>query len=333
MKNIVRLFVLLVLLLDSELVLGQIDPSDDLDLEPKTVLKILVHNVGGSDFSINNYLEDKLHPNCPLYKLCHTEIIDRVRTHLIEHAPDVVFYQEILSIQQLLIGSAEVPPILPENYTVQCGRGAGSLHEICISWRRDKFQSVGECSSIETGEGGALKCTLKSSENGKFIDFINVHPSAFLSNDRRKLLNDVWTVLVDYGNRTIIGGDFNTFETFPKNTRYPYPDSFGTIFGRTVQSYGRWKTKQTFYGYRKISVDGGVLYRKVAGSTIIRRKIDHLFANFGQLGVDADFSTMPCKNSVCLGNVDGYDWGFADWSPHKLGPKTDHLPILANIIF
>lgn len=305
-------------------------PAESTD---KTVLKILTHNVGGSDFRIFNEKDDKLRSNCPLYKLCHTEIIYRVRAHLKEHSPDVAFYQEIFSIQQLLTGTADVPAILPENYSGQCGRGAGDLYEICIAWRRDKFDSVGECISISTGQSGALKCTLKSLVNNKSIDFINVHPSALLSADRRKLLNDVWTNLVDNSQRTIVGGDFNSYETYPENSDYPYPDTFGTVFGRVVEGYGRWPTTESFFGYRKIAPDGTIKYRKVAGSTIIFRKIDHLFANFGEMSGSASCSSLPCKNSVCLGNIEGYLWGYADWSSYKLGPKTDHLPVLANILF
>lgn len=328
-----RLILFFLVLVSAEFGLAQDEFLENPDLKNKTVLKILVHNVGGSDFRFFNVPDDKLRPNCPLYKLCHNEIIDRVRAHIHEHLPDVAFYQEVLSIQQLLTGTASVPPVLPQNYTVQCGRGAGNLHEICIAWSRDKFEKVDECTEISTGEGGALKCTLKSLINNRAVDFINVHPSAFFPEDRRKLLNDVWLNLVDYSKRTIVGGDFNSYETFPKNPEFPYPDSFGTVFGRIVEGYGRWQATESFYGYRKITEDGAVKYRKVSGSTIIRRKIDHLFSNFGELGSSEESIRLPCKNYVCLGNVDGYIWGFADWSSSKLGPKTDHLPILANILF
>lgn len=317
-----QLWVLFALLVFGSVAFAELD---------KAIFKILVQNVGGSDFHLFDY---KFGPNCPSYKLCHKEIIDRVRIHVAEHAPDVVLFQEIQNREQLLVGTSEILPILPQGYQAECARGAEGFYEVCIGWNDSVFELNEGCTALETGQSGALKCTLKNLQNGKDVDFINVHPNAMFASDRKALLKDVWTKLVAVSANTIVAGDFNSYETYPINPKVPHPPAFGAVFGRVEKKYGRWPATETFYGYRKILPNGRIQNREVLGSTIILRKLDNLFANFGELAGDSVSMSLPCGNNVCIGNVDGYDWGFAAWMrPPLFGPKTDHFPILANILF
>jgi endonuclease/exonuclease/phosphatase family metal-dependent hydrolase len=293
-------------------------------------IKILSQNIGGANFKINRNF--KIEPACPLFKLCDSQIMARVRNQILALKPDVIFLQEALNLEQLTQGLKGESPLLPQNYVAVCGAGAGGLKEVCLAWNKSKAESIGPCRSIFGAESGAIKCTLKIDKT--LIAVINVHPSAWFESDRRQLIYDVWDKLVVPGQATLVAGDFNTtFYTYSDNSPYPYPPEFGTIFGRSVQDYGRKKPKKSYYGYEYYKSDGDRIPLQVWGSTIFGEKIDHVFSNFGdEQKISLNTDSMPCGSFVCLGNQKGFAWGPADWSFFtSWGPKTDHLPILALV--
>ena len=289
-------------------------------------VKILTHNIGSADFKLKNWYE--LEPTCPSFKICDPHVMKRVREHIRMHSPDVIHLQEVLDPVQLTqLG----PGLLPAHYKFVCGSGASRLKEVCIAWNQNVAELQGLCHTIFTHESGVVKCTL--SVRGLVIDFINVHPSAWDRNDRINILGVMWSKLVQPGRPTLIAGDFNTkIETYKASGLEPYPSNFGTVFGWSHKNYGRWPLKKSFFGHPVLDSNGELLPKFFVGSTVFREKIDHIFANFGKPNEESSNNLMPCKFTVCLGNQEGYEWGSADWSFFSsLGPKTDHLPILALI--
>lgn len=302
----------------------------------KTV-KLLVHNVGGSDFILGP--TGRVHSACPAFKLCHPDIMERVRTQIRAHEPEVIMFQEVQSKAQVLFGSSEERPLVPAEFDADCAIASGNVEEVCISWNRNKVQLKKACEVIQLSDSGAIKCTFDVM--GTTIDFINVHPSVFDSTSRNHLLKKVWSELITKGSNTIVGGDFNTeYGTYPSSLgsnlkeTHPYPPEFGTVFGRSLKKYGRWAENESFYGYRRLTEKAEWVIKKVFGSTIIHRKLDHVFANFGDVKSSKIIEMMPCKNSVCLGNETNYEWipfNFSFSAP--FGAKTDHLPILSTLVW
>jgi hypothetical protein len=232
-------------------------------------VKVLVHNVGGSDFVFGP--AGGIRSFCPGYKLCHSDIMERVRQHIKAHQPDVILFQEVQSKAQVLVGTSKEAPLVPADFDAECVIASGNIEEVCIAWNRNKAQLVRACDVVKYPQSGAIKCTL--AVDGTDIDFINLHPSVFNVESRELLLNKVWNELVVRGNRTIVGGDFNTEDdTYPVNedSDVPYPPEFGTVFGRAVKKYGRWAEKSSFYGYRRLNEKAEWIIQKVSGSTIIK---------------------------------------------------------------
>lgn len=327
------IFLNFAILLSSSIVFSKDNFSD----KNFKAVKLLVHNVGGSDFILGP--TGGVHSVCPAFKLCHPDIMERVRSQIRDQEPEIIMFQEVQSKAQVLIGSPTEKPLVPAVFDAECAIASGNVEEVCISWNRNKVQLKKACEVLQLPESGAIKCTFDIM--GTTIDFINVHPSVFDTASREQLLNKVWNELVTKGSKTIVGGDFNTeYGTYPSslksglNKENPYPPEFGTVFGRSVKKYGRWEEKESFYGYRKLTEKAEWVIKKVFGSTIIHRKLDHVFANFGNVKSSKIIEMMPCKNSVCFGNEPDYEWSPFNFSfSSPFGAKTDHLPILSTLVW
>lgn len=288
-------------------------------------VKILSLNVGGAHFKWEPPFQ--IVGACPLYKLCDSKIMDRVRYHIQAHLPDVIHLQEILDPSQLFPGSAQNPALLPKNYQFVCGHGAGGLKEVCTAWNTNRVKLQKPCRTLFGQQSGAVSCTLKIQDQE--IDFINVHPSFLHLEDRRLLIQTMWDKLVRPNWPTVIAGDFNTVkETYNSEGHAPYPPNFETVFGRIVKGYGRRPASES--GFGRLNPDGSI--DSYSGTTIFGVKIDHMFVNFGRSSNFGPELDMPCLKSVCLGNHERYQWGPAEWTFFSVwGPMTDHLPILAKI--
>ena len=287
--------------------------------ENNTTIKILTQNIGGADFKFKFFL--KPIPVCPVFKLCHSEIKKRIYANILKLQPDIIHFQEAADEIQIKDNKY---PLVPNKYQFKCSLGAKGLKEICTAWNKDTMALKTGCSFFNTADSGLLKCSFK--KNSVTLTTINLHPSAWDSADRKKLLDTLWSSFVNPKENTIVAGDFNT-KNDTYDGRHPYPIEFGTVFGISKKDYGRWPAKKDFYGFYKTTSTADPEIIEVSGSTIFFEKIDHVFSNFGNIS-DRKISPSICKYSVCPGNHFEYDWGPADWSFFESwGPKIDHLPI------
>lgn len=293
-------------------------PNNQNDSKVTQSISLLTQNVGGADFKFVFFLRPT--PVCPVFKLCHPNIISRIHINITETLPDIIHFQEVASSRQMKDSNA---PLIPNNYEFRCTLGAKRTEEICTAWNKERINLISNCIHFNTDDSGFLKCFFRK-DNFTF-NTINIHPSAWDTEDRKKTIKTLWQSYVPSNENTIIAGDFNTSsETYTNNL--PYPPEFGTIFGVSKKNYGRWPSKKDFYGFHKTTKAKDEIV-EVSGSTIFYEKIDHAFSNFGSINPEVKTSKI-CVYSICPGNYFGYQWGAADWSFFSSwGPKIDHLPI------
>ncbi len=303
---------------------------------PESTIKVLTFNVGTAHVS-------GFKPDCPNFKLCHKDAIQRISELVEQTEPDILLLNETQGETQLF-GTHGNGPVLPSRkYDARCTAGHSKIVEVCVAWRTDRFQLVGQpeiacrtLAHLTTQGGGAILCSLQSLD-GKIprLDLVSVHGSAAEDPSRQELYREIWNSLTQPGVPTIVGGDFNTEKctSGEADCRFPAPLEYGTLYGGHVENFGRWVPDDSFFGTYVWNIKRGRAQSEGSKSTHYRKKLDHVFANFGEAPV-AQFTEAEARKQPCTLETPSwatrvpFDGGFT-WFFGGIGWKTDHYPILS----
>jgi hypothetical protein len=316
----------------AEEMVRQLTSPSEVKVNGSGSVKVMAQNIGTAAFrwKRTKFFLPGLEKNCPNFKLCDPKIIQIVAENIRKVQPDVIFFAEARSEDQLLRGDEYGGPVLPAHYDAVCTFGHMGVQETCLAWNTESAQLTGQCKSVIGLESGVISCPL--SVGGTRIQFVSAHPSAWVKEERQAILEATWAKLIDRASPVIIGGDFNTEDgTFGFSKEKPYPAEFGTLFGRHVKSYGRWSAADSFFGhYHSDSFTPSKPHSH--RTTTLTTKIDHVFANFGS-PENLKPQDNACGSYSCLAGIDeGFLWDLDHWSfGSTVGSKIDHRPILTRL--
>ena len=303
-----------------------------------TSLKILSFNVGTAHFS-------GFSADCPDFKLCHPDAIAEIRKLIQRADPDVILFQETQGPSQLFSTFAAGPVLDAQIYDGSCAAGVSGIQEVCVVWKRSRLilKDPGRgCESLPIHapdakpKGGAtVLCDLASAQDPSLhVNVVSLHGDTHDNADRVALYQAIWDRLSRSGQPSVLGGDFNTESCTlgMDGCQLPSPETFGTVYGRQVKDYGRWKPTDDFFGNFGLSLVGQIL-NLVSFSTHYHRRIDHIFANFGQAPL-SEFDEATAPDQACLHGQ--HPWasrvpfdGLFTFFRGGLGWKVDHFPVLA----
>lgn len=269
---------------------------------------------------------------CDEYKLCREQDVRHLREYIAAWQPDVVMLSELARGNQLL-GTGVHGPVLPPGYQGVCGesrdRTTGELaapdapnasheHE-CIGWKSSRLSLIAGSTQSAYGRNddyGKKHCSYDFTGfrarlllDGQYeITAVAVHPNSQVADCRLDEIARYWSELAD-GERTIIGGDWNTED----RDELQVPSGFRVNFS-AGQHWDLAKHDDEWSAVYALGLYG--------------RHLDHAFSNFGQpcTNCGALYGTVDLALGSALGGYDGHPRADA-------GEGMDHRQMLVDLVF